>query len=1352
MQEHIIGKEIESRYVVISKLGGGGMGSVYLAKDMQRNGKEVALKLIRQELCGDAKMRRRFVKEAQAFHYLNHPNIVQVERFGQTADGQLYMVMEYIRSCSMQSMRDVILPFRLIIDLSKQLLDALAHSHIRGIIHRDLKPANILLCPLSNKTIFLKLVDFGIASLPQFAQSGEEFTRTVLGTPYYMAPEQSRGKALQIGPGTDLYSVGVLLFELLAGKLPYKGAVDIETILMHNDEPIPELRARREINAPKEIGEIVRKCLAKRTWDRYVSANELSKTLLELKYDKNESYEHVWDLLKTRIEEDERKRGEEGGDVALSRGSLSRPITLSGQSAELPSRDFSEKMISNAFSNKQETSAMDSGSGSGPSFASFEIDSDSQPSLRARFAQAGNIVGRTLEIGQIQELCLNAIESRGNMVLIEGEWGLGKTTMLQAGVQNYLDANIVRFVSTMFNKNETSTSLTNVYELLLDSKNVESNSLTEYLLFNYSQLRFTHQSDADSFVSFLRPSRDEELKPDKTIYQAMIDVLAAVCADMPCVVALDDIHFANAFELGFIEAFAAACHTRPIRCLLICSVNPKECFPNTASANTLRRLTRFEGSRLKTIRLMPLALTFVRKLLEQFYRVEQSATVLFAQLSRGNPLVLREIIYLFLEERRMAREPDGTYYIVEGRGPTMSIPPLVKEIYISYFKRVKNYLEKDFDPKLVDDIVTRLAILGEVVEDELLEEFFETEDKREYIDALDDVIEALIGIDFLRELSTKQGKTALAFENSYFTMAIIGEHSLRRMRSLHKLAIDVKLKYFRSMDIETISGVLAHFEAIGAASEAQLMRYKLFNKASDESMQYALIYHGMILYKEFDDIFMKISSDADKRTAEDLFSPINWPDVLDTLGRTIFYMGKDMEAEQIVDKLIYCAQRYNAPILIAKAQSLMALFLMTRTEFEASLQQLDESSNIAAGYENGIEIIANNALSKAIVLFIMGDMNGYRTLLEEIRAMVSGYEESDDEHLRKEAMVTNALLHIFAAADELFTFNMKDSANHLITAKNTLSLHKVNFFADLAEKFYVVYSLWTNQRQLTSQNYEEIKNSISSYDSMRFAGFPEILTATFLLSRDLFTEALELVDIAEKLFKVTQSQIGAAFCLYVRSLVALRQLDIRLCLSYATQTLKLSVNKNYFLVGASLLLASICAKHAKIDDKSIIYYQNAVKLYERSCKGFIHVESASLVMHILEHGVDQSFFEAADRYFDKPSSRYNALISVSSIAFVMAAIAKNMPRVLRYYSEVVKTTLGGYDFFLLNQVLPNGLQKVIDFIDESGSTDISVVAMRAGIIKMQEREAIISLNPIMVTELNFDEFDASLDDLDKMLA
>src|SRR5215212_8032127 len=262
---------IDNRYAVLDTLGEGGMARVYLAHDNVLD-REVALKVLREQYAGDEGFVERFKREAKNAAALNHPSIVQVYDQGRAEDGTYYMAMEYVRG---GTLKDLIKSEAPLVPseaarIASRVAEALALAHDRGIVHRDIKPQNVLLNPAGEA----KVADFGIAR----AASSKSITETnlVLGTSAYMSPEQVRGE--RAGPASDLYSLGVVLYEMLTGEQPYRADDPIATAMKHIDEPPPHpLRANPTV--PKALDALVVKLLAKRPEDRYASAALLAEDL-----------------------------------------------------------------------------------------------------------------------------------------------------------------------------------------------------------------------------------------------------------------------------------------------------------------------------------------------------------------------------------------------------------------------------------------------------------------------------------------------------------------------------------------------------------------------------------------------------------------------------------------------------------------------------------------------------------------------------------------------------------------------------------------------------------------------------------------------------------------------------------------------------------------------------------------------------------------------------------------------------------------------------------------------------------------------------------------------------------------
>ncbi len=284
----MIGQAI-SHYRILEKLGEGGMGEVYKAEDTKLK-RQVALKFLPRQMTADPEARERFAREAQAAAALNHPNIVTVHEIGKH-EGQVFIAMEYVEG---QTLKELIsgsvgaihesplpitphpLPITQVIEIATQIASGLAAAHEKGIVHRDIKPQNILV----DKDNHVKILDFGLAKLKGVSSLTKE--SSTLGTVHYMSPEQTTGK--EVDHRTDIWSLGVVLYEMLTGAPPFKG--DYEQAVIYsilNEEPARVTAIQK--NIPPEFDRILDKALAKEPEERYQHVDDLRVDLRHLKRD-----------------------------------------------------------------------------------------------------------------------------------------------------------------------------------------------------------------------------------------------------------------------------------------------------------------------------------------------------------------------------------------------------------------------------------------------------------------------------------------------------------------------------------------------------------------------------------------------------------------------------------------------------------------------------------------------------------------------------------------------------------------------------------------------------------------------------------------------------------------------------------------------------------------------------------------------------------------------------------------------------------------------------------------------------------------------------------------------------------
>ena len=274
----IVGTTIGGRYRIERLLGEGGMGAVYAAEHTLMH-KRVAVKVLHAEMSKMDEVVARFEREAMAAAHIEHPNVANATDFGKLDDGSFFLVLEYVEG---QSLRDAIargpLPIARAVHVARQIASALSRAHGLGIVHRDLKPENVMLVTRDDDPDFVKVLDFGIAKVPvgdiapKSSTGDKALTQLgmVYGTPEYMPPEQALGQ--EVDRRADLYALGVILYEMLAGQRPFDDESKVKLLGKHITAPVPPLPA--EVQAPPELAALVTKLLAKEAAERVQEARE----------------------------------------------------------------------------------------------------------------------------------------------------------------------------------------------------------------------------------------------------------------------------------------------------------------------------------------------------------------------------------------------------------------------------------------------------------------------------------------------------------------------------------------------------------------------------------------------------------------------------------------------------------------------------------------------------------------------------------------------------------------------------------------------------------------------------------------------------------------------------------------------------------------------------------------------------------------------------------------------------------------------------------------------------------------------------------------------------------------------
>ncbi len=495
--QDLINKTI-GRYKVEKILGEGGMGTVFLAKDghLARN---VAVKVLSAEIFTDKNHIQRFKQEARAVSKLNHPNILTVYEIGQT-DETHYIATEFIEGKSLKDhLKDGRLQLTSILDIAIQIVSALKEAHSAGIIHRDIKPDNIMIRPDG----LVKILDFGIAKLikkenfdtdseSKAANQINTISGMIMGTAKYMSPEQARGH--RVDARTDLFSFGVLLYEMVSGKQPFTGETVNHTIvaILENDPP-PFSR-----KIPLELIKIIKKALEKNRDDRYSSAKDL---LTDLK-------------------------------------NLQSRLVIEGHtehSSDYPYSTTDSSGDSTSFSSLNKDEAL--------SFSTFGGDWQTP------------LIGRNTERQALKRLLESAYEGRGKFVLLSGEAGVGKTRLATEILKDGRRSGMLALAGHA-NENQTVPFIT-ITEILEEIvRQVPESDVRELLGKDASEISRLLPELRNLFSDIPEPENLPPEQQQRVLFNSVFEFCKRVSIDRPLVMLFDDIHWADESSLLLIENLA----------------------------------------------------------------------------------------------------------------------------------------------------------------------------------------------------------------------------------------------------------------------------------------------------------------------------------------------------------------------------------------------------------------------------------------------------------------------------------------------------------------------------------------------------------------------------------------------------------------------------------------------------------------------------------------------------------------------------------------------------------------------------------------------------------------------------
>jgi len=570
----LIGTLVAGRYRVESMLGTGGMGAVFAAVQ-EPIGRRVALKVIKAHT--SEHVRKRFRREARSVARLHHPGIAQVYDFDVTPAGLHYIAMELIGGGSLAGFRGKPPHYTDVMRICDQVLAALAYTHARGVIHRDLKPENVLFTDPNDGPRRAKLVDFGIAAVLDDDVALTAIGRTV-GTPVYMAPEQAT--AQKVGPPADLYSLGVMLYEIFGGRPPFSGRAAVEIMYAKVRNHPPALVAREGVELPPDLAEVIMRALRRNPKRRYELAADMREAIRPYL-----------------------QRPELSGTYARFGGA---------EQAGPPAGGWSTAAVLTRQAEAQDPSRMEA-----------------------------PVVGRRAERRKLLHLAEQAAEGQGVVVVLEGPFGIGKTRLADWLRTRVEEEGLMR--SFLGGHGQSSEGpwegMRNVMQAafgLNTDEHVDRVSAVRRFL------RAHGEDSPDEVEALVRFTEGKVDLPNEAMPALLIRFLRRLSINRPLLIVLDDAHQAGSELQAFSEQLVLSMRPAPIPLLLLMTVDPDVMRGAPSVERAYRRLLRNEGEGLERIRPDPLEDGDVRSLIRPM--VSDGIVVEHIQArARGNPLFAVEL-------------------------------------------------------------------------------------------------------------------------------------------------------------------------------------------------------------------------------------------------------------------------------------------------------------------------------------------------------------------------------------------------------------------------------------------------------------------------------------------------------------------------------------------------------------------------------------------------------------------------------------------------------------------------------------------------------------------------------------
>lgn len=753
---------VAGRYVLNQLLGRGGVGEVWRATQ-QPLGRVVALKLLREEYAGNPQIMRRFGREARAASGLAHPNIASVFDHGTDDLERLYIAMELIEGISLTEAIEKGLSVRNTLELADQLLAGLAHAHARGVIHRDLKPDNIVLAGahLPESIGIPKLVDFGIATVAGLASEDADDEPTerrdtmrgeVIGTPRYMSPEQAMGER-NLSPRSDLYNVGLILYETLTGYPPYGDERGLAVMSRHVHDAIPPILARPGLEPPDQMIDAIMRALAKNPLERWSSAAEMRKALRPILDEARENTE-----------------------LNITPEPLVKPAA---RSQILTPMDNPAKIRQSPYQLEDEDG---------------EVEVIEIPNALGRTPFVGRISERNRMNDLVARVC---DDGRGSIVLISGEAGVGKTR-LSSWLKEVVEENgLMRSNVGTFTRGGSSSlrGVQDVMESMFRTRGLPRAQVVQRVEQRLKQWGHNSEEDAAAVIDFIRPTAHDDTRPSSVSTSALFATLTRIieigAIRKPRLIILDDIHWAGRELADFFDYLAVELRHRRIPVLVVATIRTEDLAERPELESKLSSLSRYLGETVEKIELERFSGHTGRMLVDALMPMEDELADVVLERSSGNPLHLSFLIR-YLRDENLLENEGGRYFARDLEQVRGAVPPSLADLFRVRIEQAEAHYKVD---GRLQRHLEFAAVIGLRFQYEVLRRMIELSGDQDLLRHCDHDLDRLVVEGFFTEIEGR-GDDWYSFSHG-----LLRDHLLRGIgplvsRGLHRQAAEAMTEVF----------------------------------------------------------------------------------------------------------------------------------------------------------------------------------------------------------------------------------------------------------------------------------------------------------------------------------------------------------------------------------------------------------------------------------------------------------------------------------------------------------------------------------------------------------------------------